>query len=149
FRQTYTYDGLVRLVGTFKTDPNGDPLESISYSYDARSNLTQEVQTIYDPAGSDALVLEYASVRRGKKTSPVRLRGTLDGPPDASAGITLHASDGASTVVTAVLDASACATKRGGKIVCRTKQPHPVEIALSPVRHGETFRFQARLKGVT
>jgi YD repeat-containing protein len=42
----YQYDGMMRVVASQKTDPGGNPLESVTYEYDAASNLASEVRTI-------------------------------------------------------------------------------------------------------
>jgi hypothetical protein len=44
----YTYDGLLRLIGSDRTDAEGDPIESYRYEYDAASNITQKVKTTYE-----------------------------------------------------------------------------------------------------
>jgi YD repeat-containing protein len=44
FQTTYGYDGLMRLVSMVRADGDGDFLQSIDYTYDAASNVIQEVE---------------------------------------------------------------------------------------------------------
>ena len=46
FQATYGYDGLMRLVSMNRTDADGNFLQSITYTYDASSNVTQKVEVV-------------------------------------------------------------------------------------------------------
>jgi YD repeat-containing protein len=47
FQTAYTYDGLMRVAGMTRSTLSGSVLETISYTYDAASNITQKVQSVY------------------------------------------------------------------------------------------------------
>ncbi|MDX2165432.1 MAG: hypothetical protein SF182_00135 [Deltaproteobacteria bacterium] len=46
FATTYGYDGLARLVSMSRNDADGNFLQSITYTYDAASNVTQQVEVV-------------------------------------------------------------------------------------------------------
>jgi YD repeat-containing protein len=46
YRVAYQYDGMMRVIALQRTDLQGNQIESVSYEYDAASNITKEVQTI-------------------------------------------------------------------------------------------------------
>jgi hypothetical protein len=46
FQSTYGYDGLTRLVSMNRNDADGNFLQSITYTYDASSNVTQKVEVV-------------------------------------------------------------------------------------------------------
>jgi hypothetical protein len=45
---TYAYDGLLRLIGSDRSDSDGSAIESYEYEYDAASNITKKVKTTYE-----------------------------------------------------------------------------------------------------
>lgn len=48
YEMNYTYDGLMRLLASERTDLEGGKLETISYKYDASSNIWEKIQTVYE-----------------------------------------------------------------------------------------------------
>lgn len=46
YQVSYVYDGLMRLLSSTRTDLDDNPLETISYRYDAASNIVKKVQTV-------------------------------------------------------------------------------------------------------
>jgi YD repeat-containing protein len=48
YQVTYGYDGLLRLISAVREDLDGNLIRSLSYEYDAASNLTKKVEVTPD-----------------------------------------------------------------------------------------------------
>lgn len=69
----YGYDGMMRLVAMNKSDLDGNPLESISYKYDSRSNITKKVQTTFEPPADLSLTSPHGRATRVGTGKPGRI----------------------------------------------------------------------------
>lgn len=60
---SYSYDGIGRLIGMASTDPEGNHIETISYTYDAATNVTtRTIKTPHD--GSTEIAHQYDADNR-------------------------------------------------------------------------------------